>query len=387
MLLVRKWFGPAFLLISRPGLSPCVLHRPQAPFCQGGCGEFPPDRLGVMESSLPKNRKLPLFFLFGVGLPSLALGFLSFRGIQNELSLLEQRQTDHHRAVAEFISDTLSARIDGAERTFARTVAGSIDPVSPSLIRRLDSVRGALPLIEAAFLLKESGEIQLSTADILFRGGSGIQISRPPSFTGPAAEYMRAGHRAEFQENRYAEALTEYRRAFDVVSDSTLKGQALLAVSRVQRKAGRWEEALRAYETLIQDFGTVRTSEGMPLSALGFLERGALLLSEGDSLAALENQVELHHHLSEGQWIIERPQFDFLSGRVASSTRELSTRLGGRIADSLSEVFESSRLEEIHLRERTRRLLLFQGSAGEDLCSDGRRLHRPRLSFSDPETR
>jgi len=45
-----------------------------------------------MELSLLRRRKIPLLFLLGVGIPSLALSYLAFRGIRNELALLEQRR-------------------------------------------------------------------------------------------------------------------------------------------------------------------------------------------------------------------------------------------------------------------------------------------------------
>jgi len=249
-----------------------------------------------MEFSLLNRRKLPLLFLLGVGVPSLALSLLAFRGIQNELALLEQRQLDEHRALVDRISDTLAVRIDGTERAFTPILSGQTSPLSfplsLPLIRSLDSLKSQLPLIEAAFLLDESGGIRLPTAELLFRADGAIQSSGPPSWTGSAAEHMRSAQQEEFQANRYGEALTSYQRAFDAVSDSVLKGEALLASTRVLRKAGRPGEALRACERLLRDFDAIRTSEGIPLGAIAFLEQGALLLTTGDSMAALRGGVE-----------------------------------------------------------------------------------------------
>jgi len=334
-----------------------------------------------MEFLLLKRRKLPLLFLLGVGVPSLALGFLAFRGIQNELALLEQRRLDDHRALAEFISDTLATHIDGTERDFSQIISGQASPLSSALIRSLDSLKAQLPLIETAFLLDEIGGIQLPTADLLFRADGAIQSSESPAWAGAASESIRNAQREEFQENRYGEALTSYQRAFDAVSDSVLKGEALLAITRVHRKAGRPEEALNACDRLLQGFDAVRTSEGMPLGPIALLERGALLRTTGDSLAALESGVGFYSRLVDGDWELERAQYDFLAGQVASSVHELSAALIGVTADSLEQVLASSTSEASIRREEAERVLLFQESAGEDLLARINRDHAPAGSY------
>ena len=43
-----------------------------------------------MDTSLLRRRKILLHFFLGIGLPSLLLGYLAFRGIQNDIALLEK---------------------------------------------------------------------------------------------------------------------------------------------------------------------------------------------------------------------------------------------------------------------------------------------------------
>ena len=86
-----------------------------------------------MESSLVKRRKITLLFLLGVGLPSLVLSYLAFRGIRNELALTEQRRLDEHRALSRLLSDTIASEIAGAEQALDRALeahdsVASIDP-------------------------------------------------------------------------------------------------------------------------------------------------------------------------------------------------------------------------------------------------------------------
>jgi signal transduction histidine kinase len=322
-----------------------------------------------MEFSLLKRRKLLLLFLLGVGVPSLALSLLALRGIQNELALLEQRRLDGHRALAGAISDTLVANISDIERAFSRAVSDHSGPPTPTLVQHLDSLKAQLPLVEAAFLLSGSGGIQLLTADLLFLADGAIESTGPHTWTGAASEDIRRAQQEEFQQDRYGVALSGYQRAFEATSDSVLKGEALLAITRVQRKAGRLEDALGTCERLLQDFDAVRTVEGMPLGPIAFLEQGALLRARGDTIAALMTVVDFHHRLANGQWQLERAQYGFLSGQARSAIQEISSGLSGPIPDSLAGAFEASGVAEREQREKAQRILLFQGSAGQDLLA------------------
>jgi hypothetical protein len=77
-----------------------------------------------MESSLLKRRRILLLFLLGVGIPSLALGYLAFRGIGNERAFLAQRRLEEHRVISRLIGDTVVHELGMAERAVARAVAG-----------------------------------------------------------------------------------------------------------------------------------------------------------------------------------------------------------------------------------------------------------------------
>ena len=318
-----------------------------------------------MEFSLLRRRKLALLFLLGVGIPSLALSLLAFRGIQNELALLQQREFDEYRSLADLISDSLLGQVGEAETSLSRIVTS--EGRSPSLARALDSLRSDHPIIEATFFLEGGGRIQLQTGGLLFRAEGETELPEPSPWPPQAAEDMRNGQEQEFRQDRLAAAYASYRRAFESVSDSVLQGQALLAMTRVQRKAGETDGALAACETLARDYGAVRTGEGMPLGPVALLERGSMHLAAGDSLAALTSLTDLYERLVVGEWKLGKAQYDFLAGQAEASIQSLTGTLDGPVRDSVARLFAASQLEEGARRERAERILLFQGTAGEDL--------------------
>ncbi|UCC47334.1 MAG: hypothetical protein JSV41_07410, partial [Gemmatimonadota bacterium] len=320
-----------------------------------------------MELSLLRRRKIPLLFLLGVGIPSLALSYLAFRGIRNELALLEQRRLSEHRALSEFINDTIDQHIATVEETFFTAVAGQDAPLAPDLVRSLERLQEQYPLVDEVFYLEGLETIRLPVADLLFYG-DGQLPSVASAWPASAAEHMRLGQQREFQENRYRAALTSYQRAFAAVSDPVLKGEALVAIARVQRKARSFEAALTSCETLFGDYGQVRTTAGVPLGPIARLEHGLLLLVTGDSAEALDGYIELYQRLVAGEWMLERAQFDFFGGRARDTIAELMSRApAAESPGSYRDVIASLSAEEAARRERTERLLLFQATIGEDL--------------------
>lgn len=328
-----------------------------------------PDRLGTMEFPLLKRRRLALLFLLGVGVPSLALSLLAFRGIQNELALMEQRQLDEYRALAAQLSDSLLDRIDRAELSFSRLVEAEEGGSPAEMASAFDSLKAHHPLVDVVFLIDEDERIHLPPADLLYRADGAMEVPAAVTWPAQAAEGMRRGQEQEFRQDQPEAAFISYQRAFDSVSDPELRGLALLAMTRAQRKAGDWDGALAACETLLRDYGAVRTVEGMPLGPVALLEQGRMLLAREDSLRALISLTELYSRLMAGAWALEKAQYEFLARQAAASIEELTGSLGGSVADSLAHAFAAYRGVEAIRRQRTQQILLFQETGGEDLLS------------------
>ena len=57
-----------------------------------------------MAISIHKRKRIPLLFLIGIGIPCLLLGYLAFRGIQNDKALLEKEKLNDHRKILDLIT-------------------------------------------------------------------------------------------------------------------------------------------------------------------------------------------------------------------------------------------------------------------------------------------
>ncbi len=323
-----------------------------------------------MESLQRKRRKILLLFLLGVGVPSLALGYLAFRGIRNELAVQEQRRLDEHRAAARLVSDTVVSAITSAEQAVATTLAGNQAVDSNGMVERIRGVTQQHALIEEIFLLDDRGTIRLPAADLLYHPDGSLTSGARRTWPASAAANMQTARQQEFQRRQYAAALTSYRSAFTATSDPVFRGEALIAITRVQRKAGQSQAALSSCETLATDFRHVRTTAGTPLGPTALSEKSAILLASSDSVAALSALLELYEGLVAGEWTLERAQYDLFDDRVTDAvSREVAPVLARDSLASTRERLAALRDTERGYREQTERLLVFLETAGEDLTA------------------
>ncbi|MGD8699918.1 MAG: ATP-binding protein [Gemmatimonadales bacterium] len=326
-----------------------------------------------MNIPLLRRRKVALLFLLGVGIPSLVLAYLAFRGIRNEAALLAQRRLNEHRAVSELIADTVDGRIVAVEQSLASVVAGyansaeNEDTETSRLSVALDSLQVRYPLVEEVFAFESPRTVRLPAADLLFLpDGSG----QATGATWPAAiaADVQDGQRREFQQRDFGEALASYRRALSRTSDPALEGELLLTIARVQRKAGRLASAARTCETLVQEYSPVMTRAGVPIGPTARLEYGSLLLAVADSVAALDAFTALYERLLDGEWSLERAQYEFFKRQAAESIEALLSRVcaDDELEERRRALAALNELED-ERREVTERLLEFQENAGEDL--------------------
>ncbi len=273
-----------------------------------------------METSIHKRRRILLHFFLGIGLPSLLLGYLAFRGIQNDIALLEKEQLNEHNKIAQQITNSINDKISALEGAFLDSVANHQVPQrSSAILRSLERLKSRQPLIEEVFLHESAERVQLPLAKLLFfPGGSAKLLSSQPR---PSA--LLLGEQYEFQQKRYQEALASYRQAFDQDSNHQAKAEALNAIARVQIKSNLLADAIKSYNTIAQDYGDIRMGSGMPSGLAARLELGALFLAIDDSKSAVQTFIRLYEDLIHAQWTLEKSQYEYFAQQLEESIDEI----------------------------------------------------------------
>jgi signal transduction histidine kinase len=318
--------------------------------------------------SIHKRKRLPLLFLIGIGIPCLLLGYLAFRGIQNDQALLEKERLNDHRKILELVNRSVEDNILKVEQIFLLMFGKNQDIYQPGLIHSIDSLKKQNPLVEEVFISENYEKILFPSAKLLFLpDGTSYSLSSPSRTSVPARKVPN-GQQLEFQQKKYQQALASYQMDFKQTSDPQIKGELLSSIARVQKKSALLDDAIKTYNVIARDYSTIQTEGGVPLGLAACSEISSLSMATGDTLAALKTLIDLFNDLVERKWTLERAQYDFFITQLNESVNKIFslTRLTEPV-HLYQNAFTVLKADEQNKRKITERLLAFQENSGADL--------------------
>jgi signal transduction histidine kinase len=321
-----------------------------------------------MKVSIHKRKRILLLFVLGIGLPSLLLGYLAFRGIQNDRALLEKEKLSEQRRISESITALIDESILEVEQAFQNAISNRPEISLTTLVRSLESIKNKHPLVEEVFFYQNLEKIRFPAAKFLFiPDGSGQSIVSP-SRASSLNQKVKYAQQLEFQKKDYKRALINYLQALKLVSDLRVKAELLSAAARVQKKSLLFKEAIKSYEIIARDFSRVQVEGGIPLGLAARSELGSLFMAIDDPLKAIKTFIELYEALIHREWTLEKAQYEFFVERTKESINKIFSKqpLAAELQPYRS-TFEKLEEEERTSREITDRLIAFQESAATDL--------------------
>lgn len=304
----------------------------------------------------------------GIVLPSLFLGYLALRGIQNDRALLEKERLEETRRTADRVLKTVNDEITAVETALSKTVADHSGTPSPGMMAALEELAAGSPLVEQVFYLQDFKDIRFPIARFLYvpdgRREAGLSPLADPS---ESADIQNA-QGLEFRQKDYPKALAAYRQALRSANDPRLAGLILNAVARVQRKSGLLQEAVSTYENIVRKHGGVVISEGIPLGPSASLEICVLSRELKDFAKSLQTSFGLYRSLVRREWTLERAEFEFFVGRTKSLIEEFfSSQPPGLDLAPFRREFQALGAEEAEQRIRTERAVVFEQGAAPAL--------------------
>ena len=317
---------------------------------------------------MQQRRRIVLLFGLGIVLPSLLLGYLAFRGIQNDRALVEKERAEEIRRTAERALAAVDDRMADAESALAKIAAISVGTSSPEMAAALERAAIENPLIEQFFYLQNPRGILFPVANLLYVPDGWRETGLSP--TGPAGDPagLRAAEQLEFRQKDYPRAAAAYRLALRSAQDPNLAARILNAFARVLRKSGLLTEALSTYEEILGEHGSVVLPGGIPLGPSAALEAGLLSRELGDSPRSLRMSLALYRSLIRREWTLEKSEFEFFAGRVKGLIRELlADGAAGLDLAQFQAEFDGLAGEEAEAQGRTERALRFQIGAAPAL--------------------
>jgi len=317
-----------------------------------------------METSILRRRRILLHFFLGIGIPSLLLGYLAFRGIQNDAALLEKERINENNAIAQQVIESIDENISAVEGAFLNSTANhQASQFDSTVLGSLERLKGNQPIVEEIFFFENDKRIQLPLAKLLFLA-DGSTESLPAQ---PLSSALLNGQQYEFQQQRYQEALTSYQQTFTQVSNHQAKGEALNAIARVQKKSNIFPDAIKSYKTIAQDYGDITMSNGIPSGLVAQLELGDLFRAIDDTRSAVETFIRLYRELIQGRWTLEKSQYEFFTQQIEESVDEIFSQDESIL--SYQSSFKTLKSEQERLKESTERLLAYHENAAPNLLA------------------
>ena len=261
----------------------------------------------------PSQRLVGVFVLF-ILLPGAFLGVFALRVLKQEGQLARQRTRERLERTAEEIGRDLSSEFRRWTDA-ARTAAA---------VKTFDA--GSFPDIVRLALLEPGGGVYLAASDKgleAFPSGALLYISPAmvPSRTSPSRfpTGLAEAESLELAREEYPNAIRAYRNLLDS-ADAGLRPLILQRLARTLRKAGKNEEAARAYREL-QRLNTAWIG-GLPSDLIAESELCSLAAELGDSAGLSQTAMAFYRDLAAGKWLLDKPRYLFYSDRCRTWCRD-----------------------------------------------------------------
>lgn len=228
--------------------------------------------------------RMVLLLLLLTLVPAGALITMGFRLASQDRALLGQRiaelrQADLDRAVQALTAEVQSWRQALAARDFRR----------------------------AANLPSDSALILVSARDVrALPPGRMLWSLLPPQLERAPENAFREAEQLEFAAGRAAEAA----RAYETLAQSreaAIRAGALVRLARLDRRAGRWNQALAIYERLATYSGT--SIDGTPADLLARRARCEILKKYEQRARFVREASALRQDWLAGRWLLDRPSY------------------------------------------------------------------------------
>ena len=211
-----------------------------------------------MKSANPGSRrkKIILYYILAVVLPGFILGYMAYRGIRNDQAL---REAESRRRLEMDNQDFFTA-------VYSNLIQFMDEQTSDSML----SLSGKYdPSVLALFVKDDNGLKKLVTHQLLYLPAE-LLTAKTDQFNPPVN--LAKGHRLEFSEQRFTEALKFYQDKILKTNNPAEKIMALVASARIYIKMNQPESAKTIYEEIRMEYSGNLLNGEIPVGLIASLE-------------------------------------------------------------------------------------------------------------------
>lgn len=252
-------------------------------------------------------------FLVLIFLPSGLLGYLSWRAIENERLLSQQKIIESYRQFVRLAVRGINDELENVQARLQFAVEEALDhPGQHPAIQALDSLVTIEPLISSCALLIAPGQVAYPPELSLRRAGHFRAAEQSEII---AREYelyhdlSSRGEDLEYRDHALDGAISVYRQILSSTSSPQIHAMAYSLIGRAQTKKADWEAALQTYRNLLQNYPEARDLNKMYLRFLAQYQIAVCLDTLNRNQEAAEALLRMHQDLVERSDTMTRPQY------------------------------------------------------------------------------
>lgn len=280
-----------------------------------------------------KNRwneiRMGLTFLGLILIPIGLLGYFSWRAIENEKLLSQERLKESYSQFARLAAREFDDELEDVEKRWSSALKQIIDKEKRDpTVEDLDRLVQKEPLVAACFMLTAPGTVAYPL-DLSLReaGSSSDSINKKnESFRREHEIFSRLLVRGEELEYRHYDlsgAIAAYRQILSEVSSSQLRGMAESYIGRALMKQGEWTTALAVFQSILARYPETRDLNNMYLRFLAQYQIAVALDNLERDQEAIEVLFRFNGDLLERSDVISPLQYSFFLDQI----RNLAPRL------------------------------------------------------------
>lgn len=271
-----------------------------------------------------------ILLAFVIG-PSVVLGYLSWRAIENERSYSLERLRGSYGQLALLSSRQLEYQLQNAESRWI-TAFDDLLSAAPGVPtpERVTAFTGKEPLVSRYFILSAPGRIvypPLPPSEEIAPAAMwvpGTDVREHDVFT----RLVARGEMIEYEAGNPRAAIDAYREILNSVRNPRLLAMAESYIGRAQLKAGDRQAAIDTYRALLETYPNVRDLNRMYLRFLAQYQIASALDGLGRPAEALDVLLELHRDLQARSDAITTTQYSYYSELIQALAPRLLSQPG-----------------------------------------------------------
>ncbi len=269
---------------------------------------------------------MALVFLALILVPSALLGYLSWRALQSEKLLAEERLAKSYQRYARLAARKINEELEDLKDRWLKTLKRFQKQTRGNpTAEDFDRLIAAQPLITGCFYLSAPGRVEYPPNMVVREGLSPAPweqdafVREHEIFSQLAAQ----GEDLEYQKGNLDGAILKYRRILETVQRPQLQAMALSYIGRAYLKKGELQKAIEVHRQLLRDYPEERDLNDMYLRFLAQYQIAVAQESMGRDEDAVQTLIQLVQDMFQRSDAVSVEQYQYFMEQV----RMLALRL------------------------------------------------------------